>query len=285
MISRNRMCINRKTVPGLSLPEFLRLVNELGIHYVELRNDLGVKQSNTNILDGMDVAEVNKLLTKYQIKVTDINSLGNSDLLSNKQNNLSDLKEMIAVAKEINTNQILFCPTMSKNDLRSDNQKFKEGVECLNAYSSCLNDNDMSGLFETLGFPESSIRTPFRAIKLFKSANISNFKVVADIFHWYMGGVTKEELNEKLDVSYVGLIHMSTIVDNKPKEKMTDQDRVLLEDINKDVINSYDTIKWFDQHGYTGLYSFEGFSDVLKEWNFDTAKNNLEKSINLLEKI
>ena len=39
-IALQRFCINRKIAPSLSIEAFFRLVSELGLHKVELRNDL-----------------------------------------------------------------------------------------------------------------------------------------------------------------------------------------------------------------------------------------------------
>lgn len=285
MIIRKALCINRKSVPGLSLPDFLKLTHELGISHIELRNDLSEAPSNGRVLDDLSINEFNDLLHKYDIKVEDINSVGNTDNLSMEKENLQELKKLVNIAKQIGTCKILFCPVMDKNDIRSDLEKFDDGVKSIEKFAKYLADNDMSGLFETLGFSESSIRTPFRALDIINSAKVNNFKVVADLFHWFMGNVTEKEMDEKLDVNQVGLIHMSTVELDKPKAELTDQNRVILTDLNHDVINSYRMIKWFDNHGYKGLYSFEGFSDELRNWDYETAKNNLEKSIELLEQI
>lgn len=285
MIDSSNLCINRKSAPGLSLADFLKLTHDLGIHHVELRNDLGKEVDNKNILDGMSYAEVNELLTKYDIEVEDINSLGNTDDPSLREKNLGSLDEMISIAKHIGAKKILFCPVMDKYDSRSDIEKFDDGVETIKDYSKTLKENGMSGLFETLGFPESSIRTPFRALNIIESANVNNFKVVADLFHWFMGGVTKEDLDNELDINKVGLIHISTVEIEKPKSELTDQNRVLLADPSHDVVNAYEMIKWFDAHNFKGLYSFEAFSDELRKWDYETVKKNLSKSIKLLEEI
>lgn len=285
MINNSNLCLNRKSAPGLPLADFIKLASELGIKHVELRNDLGKEPDNKNILDGMSISDFNDLLQKYDVQVEDINSLGNTDLLSQKDSNLYDLDEMITIAQGIGTKKILFCPVIDKHDDRSDSQKFNEGVKTIKEFAKRLQDKGMSGLFETLGFPESSIRTPFRAIDIIEEAGATNFKVVADLFHWFMGGVTRDDLDNKLDVNKVGLIHMSTIETQMPKSKLTDQNRVLLSDPNHDNINAFDTIKWFSNSKFDGLFSFEPFSDELRKWDYETAKKNLIKSINLIKNI
>ena len=100
-----------------------------------------------------------------------------------------------------------------------------------------------------------------------------------------MGGVTRADLDNKLDVNKVGLIHMSTIEVQMPKSKLTDQNRVLLSDPNQDHINAFDTIKWFSNSEFNDLFSFEPFSDELRQWDYETAKKNLTESINLIKNI
>lgn len=285
MINNSNLCLNRKSAPNLPITDFIKLAHDLGIKHVELRNDLGSEPDNKNILDGMSISEFNDLLKQYDVQVEDINSLGSTDLLSQKEDNLKDLNEMITIAKGIGAKKILFCPVMDKHDYRSNNEKFTEGVKTVKVFAKQLEEEGMSGLFETLGFPESSVRTPFRAIDIIKEAGADNFKVVADLFHWFMGGVTRKDLDEKLDVSQVGLIHMSTVEVKRPKSKLTDQDRVLLGDPNHDNISAYDTIKWFANSQFDGLFSFEPFSNELHKWNYEKAKANLTTSIELLKKI
>ncbi|BDR59929.1 TIM barrel protein [Lactobacillus xylocopicola] len=285
MITNSNLCLNRKVLPGLPVAEFIKLAHDLGIKHVELRNDLAGAPNNANILDGMSISEFNDLLTKYDVQVEDINSIGNTDSLVQKNSNLDDLDEMIAIAKGIGAKKILFCPVMDKNDPRSDNDKFSEGVKTIKLFSNRLQAEGMFGLFETLGFPESSIRTPFRAIDIIEAANATNFKVVADLFHWFMGGVSPEDLFTKLDVAKVGLIHMSTVEVQLPKEELSDQNRVLLRDPNQDAISAYASINWFANSDFRGLFSFEPFSDELRKWDYKTAKNNLLTSIKLIENI
>ena len=45
MISYDEICINRKAAPGLDLKDFIKMVSELGIKNIELRNDITGSQS------------------------------------------------------------------------------------------------------------------------------------------------------------------------------------------------------------------------------------------------
>lgn len=283
MLENSRICINRKSCPGLGLADFIRLCGELGVHHVELRNDLYAVDGNNGILDGEKPEVVNKFLKKYDVQVEDINSVGNTDDPSQLDANLKLLDRMIGIAKSVGAKKILFCPVMDKNDSRSDEEKFNDGVKTVKAFSERLAKEGMSGLFETLGFPESSIRTPFRAMEIIKAAGADNFKVVADLFHWFMGGVTFEDMNNKLDVNDVGLIHISSVTSELPKAELNDQMRFLLASPDDDRVDALEKVDWFKQHGYAGLYSFEGFSDKLRDMDFATAKKELGHSAYLIK--
>lgn len=283
MLDNSRLCINRKSCPGLGLPDFIKLAGELGVHHIELRNDLYTVGGNNGILDGESPEVVNKFLKQYDVQVEDINSVGNTDDPSQLDANLKTLDEMIDIAKAIGAKKILFCPVMDKNDSRSDQEKFDDGVKTIKAFSKRLADNGMSGLFETLGFPESSIRTPFRAMEIIKAAGADNFKVVSDLFHWFMGGVTIDDMDDNLDINDVGLIHISSVTSTKPKAELNDQLRFLLADIANDQVHAHERINWFKDHDYAGLYSFEGFSDQLRGLDFDGAKRTLQAAIDMIK--
>lgn len=283
MLDNSRICINRKSCPGLGIGDFLKLCGELDIHHVELRNDLYAIDGNNGILDGETAESVNKYLKKYDVQVEDINSVGNTDDPSQLDDNLKLLDRMIKIAKSVGAKKILFCPVMDKNDSRSDQEKFDDGVKCVKEFSKRLSEAGMSGLFETLGFPESSIRTPFRAMEIIKAAGADNFKVVADLFHWFMGGVTIDDMNNKLDVKDVGLIHISSVTSELPKEELNDQMRFLLASPDDDQVDAAEKVEWFKKHGFDGLYSFEGFSDKLREMDFNAAKKELANSIYMIK--
>ena len=101
MISYDEICINRKAAPGLDLKDFIKMVSELGIKNIELRNDITGKVDNSTILDEYSPEEIKKLLDKYNITVVDINAQGNMDDASKLDNNLKSLQEMIDIGKNL----------------------------------------------------------------------------------------------------------------------------------------------------------------------------------------
>lgn len=70
-IALQRFCINRKIAPSLSIEAFFRLVSELGLHKVELRNDL----PSGKVTDELTHQQVRKLADRYQLEILTINAV------------------------------------------------------------------------------------------------------------------------------------------------------------------------------------------------------------------
>lgn len=70
-IPNARFCINRKIAPSLTLPQFFKLVSQLGIHNVELRNDM----PSGRVTDDLTGDEVKALARESGIRIVTINAL------------------------------------------------------------------------------------------------------------------------------------------------------------------------------------------------------------------
>lgn len=280
MITIDNFCINRKVAPGLDLKEFIHMVGDLNIKYIELRNDISGKVDNSTILDGYSPEEIKRLLDEEGIRVVDINAQGNMDLDSNLDQNIKSLGEMINIGRILGIKNILFCPVRNKEDTRTNKEKYTQAVENIKVYSQLLKENNMNGLIEPLGFNDSSLKTPWLAQDIIKETGVDNFKLVADNFHYYLAGVSQEDFNSKVDPKMVGLVHLSSVLDKKSREELDDPDRLMPE--TGDIMNVFNHVKMFEDSPYDGLYSFEPFSPTLYDWNVEDAKRAITHSINLI---
>ncbi|MBA1392429.1 hypothetical protein EQ500_00710 [Lactobacillus sp. XV13L] len=280
MLSYNDFCINRKAAPGLDLKDFIQMVADLGIKYIELRNDITGKVDNSAILDGYQPEEIKQLLDEKGIQVVDINAQGNMDLAEKLDENLTSLNQMIAIGKILGVKNILFCPVRDASDTRSDEQRRQGAIDNMKVYAKVLKENGMSGLLEPLGFVDATLQTPWLAQDIIKAAGVDNFKLVADNFHYYLANVTKEDFDTKVDPTMVGLVHLSSVVNDKPREELDDADRVMLED--NDIMHVVNHVKMFENSSYNGLYSFEPFSPDLYKWDAEKAKKEIIHSIDLI---
>lgn len=280
MIELNRFCLNRKAAPGISLEETIPLVASVEVTNIELRNDLYGSVDNNAILDHLSGKHVADLLKENHVSVETINAIGNMDKRDSIEDNLRSLTEMLEMSKDFSLKNIIFCPVRSKDDTRSSEQREKEAIANVKEYSKLLAKYNVGGLLEPLGFEDSTLRTPWEGQNVINKSGVDNFKLVADTFHYYLASVTPKEFEEKVDVNYIGLVHLSSVIDRKARNVLDDQDRYMLD--KNDVMESAQWAKRFETAGYRGLYAFEPFSDDLKKWNAEKVKDELMKSIDMV---
>lgn len=280
MIELNRFCLNRKAAPGISLEETIPLVAGVGVTNIELRNDLYGSVDNNAILDHLSGKHVADLLKDNHVSVETINAIGNMDKRDSIEDNLRSLTEMLEMSKDFSLKNIIFCPVRSKDDTRSSEQREKEAIANVKEYSKLLAKYNVGGLLEPLGFEDSTLRTPWEGQNVINKSGVDNFKLVADTFHYYLASVTPKEFEEEVDVNYIGLVHLSSVIDRKARNVLDDQDRYMLD--KNDVMESAQWAKRFEIAGYKGLYAFEPFSDDLKKWNAEKVKDELMKSIDMV---
>ncbi len=281
MITVDRFCLNRKVAPAISLDKTIPLVAQLGCHNLELRNDLYGNPDNHTILDHLEASKVKELLNSYDVNVKTINAIGNMDDPDKLDENLASLSEMLEITKTINLGDVVFCPVRSNKDSRSAKKRFEDAVENVKQYSQVLSGYGVKGLVEPLGFADSTLRTPWEGQKIIDHSGVDNFRLVADTFHYYLASVTKALFKKKVDPNYIGLVHLSAVFGDKPIQELDDQDRYML--ARDDVMHSAEWAKEFEKSGYTGLYAFEPFSDKLKEWDSVKVKEEMRKSIKLVQ--
>jgi 2-keto-myo-inositol isomerase len=101
----NPLCLNRIISTQLSLEEFLQFTADLGIEYVELRNDLAGKA----VLDGLPGDAVYRSFAATGVKPLTINALYPFEDARALDANIEKLNTLIAVARQISCPQIVLC--------------------------------------------------------------------------------------------------------------------------------------------------------------------------------
>ena len=276
MLELNDFCINRCCAGGLSLPDFVKLANDVGVHNIELRTDI---HHGSNFLDDLSIAEFNNLQRNYDVHVANISAEFNLDDRSDLNTKLKGVSELAEIAQKIGADHILFTPIRNADDIRTDEQKFDDLVHNIRIYSDILGTVGVNGLVEPLGFGDSSLRFPWVAQKVLQEADAKNFKLIADTFHYYKAEVTKKDFDEKVDVNRVGLIHLSSITSKKSPEEADDADRYFISTNEEDVMNSIEQANWFKESNYFGLYSFEPCAPEINNWSYDKCKQEISDSI------
>lgn len=276
MLDVSDFCINRCCAGGLSLEDFIKLANDVGVNNIELRTDI---HKGSTVLDDMPIDRFNELQRMYNVHVANISAEFNLDDRSNLNEKLIEVTKLAKLGQRIGAKHILFTPIRNADDIRTDAQKFDDLVYNLRIFSDILGSVGVNGLVEPLGFGDSSLRFPWIAQRVLQEADAKNFKLIADTFHYYKAGITKEDFDNKIDVSRVGLIHLSAIPAKKSPEEADDADRYFIHGDNNDVMESIKMADWFKNSTYCGLYSFEPCAPEINKWDYNKCKEEIITSI------
>lgn len=264
----HRFCVNRKIAPALGLEAFFRLVNQLGLSKVELRNDL----PGGSVTDNLSGQQVRALADRYQIEILTINAVYPFNQLTDDVRQLTDA--LLRDAQSVGARALVLCPL---NDGRTVEPG--ETVAALRELASRFADYGIEGLVEPLGFIQSSLRSAVQAQTLICEAG-APFKILLDTFHHYLYAPDAEEF-ARLDVKQIGLVHLSGVEDARPREQLTDDERVMLTPTDR--LQSAAQVRELEARGYQGVYAFEPFAPQLMAWREREIAAALESSIALIQ--
>ena len=136
------------------------------------------------------------------------------------------------------------------------------------------------GLVEPLGFPQSSLRSAAQAQTLIRDAKVP-FKLLIDTFHHHLYPQADAEFSQ-VDIADIGLVHLSGVEDARPRENLTDDERIMLTE--KDRLQTCEQIKHLEARGYQGVYAFEPFAPELASWSEEDIRRETERSIALIQR-
>ncbi|HVO40178.1 MAG TPA: TIM barrel protein [Spirochaetia bacterium] len=273
MIEMRRFALNRITCPSLGLEDFFRLAVELGLSKVELRNDLPGGQ----VVDGLAPSRAAALAKACGVSVITINALQKFNLKSARAKATEELKRLLDLAQEISCPAIILCPNNDTADTRDAKTKVAETVDALKAFAPLFTERGILGCVEPLGFHESSLASIIVAAETIRSSGQGCYKAVYDTFHHYLGPDTEHDIGPHYQVSTTGLIHVSGVEADIPKESYRDAHRVLPGP--KDRTFCREQIAHHDRLGYTGDVSFEPFAAEVQKMGKGELAAALKASI------
>lgn len=278
MVRTTRFALNRILCPYLGLEDFFRLTADLGLKKIELRNDL----QGRSVIDNLEAAEVRKLSDQYGIEIITINALQKFNLNSMLSQLLEELQQVIKLSKSIRCPAIVLCPNNELSDKRSPSRIWKETVENLKHFAPYFENSGLTGLVEPLGFPESSLGSLTTAMGIIRESGCNQYKIVHDTFHYYLGHDSLEELQEVYDISFTGLIHISGVELQVPKERFRDEHRVLVGP--NDMLKTRQQLELLVHLGYSGDIGFEPFSKDIQSLPVEELKKEIKSSIEYVGK-
>ena len=265
------LCLNRIIKPQIPLAEFLKFTADLGIKYVEVRNDF----TDQGVLDGLSDTALQLAFHETGVKALTINALYPFEDVTVLKENIEKLKGLIAAAKRINCPQIVLCPLNDRNDQRSPAQLADELVTALTAYGPWLAEAKMIGLVEPLGFAICSLRTKKAALEGIAGCDHpESYQLLHDTFHHYLSGETE------FFPQQTAIVHVSGVLAGKSKETITDEDRILV--TKDDIMDNRGQVAALLKGGCTAPISYEPFSSQVRELPLPELKAQLQKSIDYL---
>jgi len=276
MISRSKISLNRILLPNVSLEEFFKLSADMELHKIELRNDL----AGIGIIAPYSPEQVRGLSEKYNIKILTINALQKFNLGAVLPEILAELKELIRLAVAIDCEAIVLVPTNDVNDKRDSDVIMQETVAALKALGPLFEDKGIWGYVEPLGFAECSLRSKISALQAIQESGFSNYKIVHDTFHHYLGPDSDATLKNDYDISYTGLVHVSGVESHIPSNQYKDDHRILITD--GDRLKNIEQLELLINLGYKGDISFEPFAKDVQEMEIETLEAAINQSIDLI---
>ena len=259
MLSKSQIGLNRIIYPRVGIDEFFALTAELGLHKVELRNDLPGKQ----IIDGLSPERVRELAATYGIEILTINALQKFNLPEHRPEAALELKSLIDLALSIDCRAVVLCPNNDPGDSRSGDQALRDTIDSLREFRPLFEDSGVLGYVEPLGFSESSLDSVFAAAGAIGEAGSDCFRIVYDTFHHYLGPDEGQRLIEEFEVSLLGIVHASGVEEDLAREDMKDEHRVLITD--RDRMGNIEQIERLTSMGYRGNVSLEPFSTQVQD--------------------
>jgi 2-keto-myo-inositol isomerase len=273
MVSLRCLALNRIASPRLGLEAFYRLCRLAGIGKAELRNDLPGK----GIIDGLPPREAARAAKNAEIEVISINALQKFNLKSARTPVLKDLKRLLELCRDISCPALVLCPNNDPADRRSPAERRAETADSLAAFAPLFRDANVTGLVEPLGFGISSLPSAALASDIIRESGADCYKILLDTFHHYIGPETQNILGARLEASRIGLVHISGVEEDLPRESLRDEHRVLPSD--RDRMNSREQVRTLLEAGYGGNISFEPFSPRIGDLSPEDLITALGKSI------
>lgn len=241
-----RFALNHMTVARLSFRELVALSRALGCVGIEVRNDLP-----RPLFDGMDPAEAGALVRDNGLRLLAVAEVKRFNDWS--EDKAAEALALMRIARVAGAEAVSLIP-------RNDNQGMGNGERqanlrvALRALKPMLEDHDLIGLVEPLGFEICALRTKSEAVEGIEAVGgAGRFRLVHDTFHHTLahGG--------PLFPDHTGIVHVSGVVDQEVGiSEMRDAHRVLV--VPGDRLGNLEQIAALQAAGWNGPVSYEAFS-------------------------
>lgn len=238
--------LNHMTVAGMSYAALIETAAGLGCIGVEVRNDLPQA-----LFDGLDPAAAGALATERGLRLLAVAEVKRFNDWS--PDRAGEALALIRIARAAGAEAVSLIP-------RNDGQGMGNGERqanlrvALKELAPMLEDNDLVGLVEPLGFDICALRFKDEAVEAIEAVGANGrFRLVHDTFHHTLAG------GGPLFPEHTGIVHISGVVDPAVSvSEMTDAHRVLVDAADR--LGNVEQIAALESAGYRGPVSFEAFA-------------------------
>jgi 2-keto-myo-inositol isomerase len=262
-----KRALNHMAAPKLSWVEFLDLAKGLNCIGVEFRNDLP-----GDLFDGASPSVVSAAAKEADLRILALAEI-------KAFNDWSDAKSLEAtalmpIAKACGAEKVSLI-ACNDNKSMSANERKTNLDTALRELKPLLEQHDLVGLIEPLGFETCALRDKAEAVEAIEAIGARDrFCIVHDTFHHCVAG------GGAIFPEHTGIVHISGVVKSYLNATdLRDDCRVLIDE--HDVLGNVDQLESLLNAGYKGPVSFEPFSpEVL---GLTDAGEALAKSFSYIE--
>lgn len=238
--------LNHMTVARRSFAETLDIAAALGCIGVELRNDLPQP-----LFDGLDPEAAGERLRERGLRLLALAEVKRFNDWS--EDKAAEALALMRIARAAGAEAVSLIPRNDGQGLGNGERQANLRV-ALRALKPMLEDHDLVGLVEPLGFPVCALRFKAEAVEAIEALGAAGrFRLVHDTFHHTLAG------GGPLFPEHTGIVHISGVVDPAvPVAEMTDAHRVLVD--GADRLGNVEQLAALEAAGYRGPVSFEAFA-------------------------
>lgn len=248
MPKKIRFAVNRISASTMPLIAFAAMAQRLGVEAIEIRNDL----PGVELTDGTPARAVAAAANSHRLTLRSINALQRFEQYDATRE--AEAQALVRYALASGTQALVLCPTNSRKDMRSAEQRHADLVFALRKLQPLLDDNGLTGLVESLGFEECALRRKSQAVRAIREVGgHASFALVHDTFHHHLAG------ENMFFPELTGLIHISGVEDAAlAVSDMRDGHRVLVGPADR--LGNIAQLRDLLAAGYSGYASFEPFA-------------------------
>lgn len=243
--------INHMTAARASFAELLSVASGCHCAGVELRCDL-----STPLFDGLSAAEAGQACRTRGLQIFALAEVVAFNRFTDQT--LAQAQQLAMQAAECGAQGIALIPA---NDGSSPTASERSSMlaYALSQLLPVLDQHDLIGFVEPLGFSTSTLRYKAEAIDVIESLYAADrFKLVHDTFHHYLAGETEYY------PGHTGMVHVSGVVDTSVSDtQMQDSHRVLVD--QHDRLGNVEQLCALIGAGYEGPVSMECFAPQVHE--------------------